>query len=188
MTMAMVQPGPKRVLVRGAAVICVLAACAATALAASSPNGKWSGTARKGFDGGKVPALPLDFKIEGSKVTLVSVGPATFRCEPWNESGVTPVVVHLPRLKGFPTEKLFDGGEYEVAFVRSGSHWKKTTNPIIPQGPEYVSLDMVLSGDRFGQVGNEITVTFGGAANGKPSQKGPLGCTGTWAGFFARPG
>jgi hypothetical protein len=178
----------KRILRRGAVVVCVLAAGAATALAASSPNGKWSGTAKKGFNGDKVPPLPVVFKLEGSKVTLVSVGPATFECEPWNESGVTPVKVHLPKLKGFPTEKLFSGGEYDYAFVHRGRHWKHTTNPIVPQGPEYVSFDVYLNGAKLGQIGNAVLVSFGGDASGKPSATGSLGCGGNWADFFARPG
>jgi hypothetical protein len=84
-----------------------------------------------------------------------------------------------------PVEKLFAGPEYQRSFVRRGSKWKTTTNPVVPQGPEYVSVAGNFIGNRFGDPDEDVIVSFGADPDGKIDPAGSLGCGGTYFGMFA---
>jgi hypothetical protein len=169
-------------------LVALLALWVPAAVAAGPKGGRWSGTATHGYNNYKVSSLPISFTFKGSTVEKLTVGPGTVDCQPWNESGFPPVKARLPKLTGFPAEKLQHGDEWDYSFVREGSKFHATTNPVIPQGPIYVGFDAYLDGDKFGQAGPVISVTFGATKSGAVSATGPLGCTGQWANWFARPG
>jgi hypothetical protein len=170
-------------------VVLVAVSVAGVALAASGPlPGTYSGTARRGNDGVREPPLHVSFVLKGTTVSKLTVGPATFGCEPRSESGVTPVSVRLPKLTGFPAEKLEEGPEYNYAFVRKGRRFVRDSNPLVPTGPVYFSFDGVPDGRKFGNGTETMSIYFGADPDGKLDVNGSLECQETYWNFFATRG
>jgi hypothetical protein len=178
---------PRRVH-RTALLALVLVLCAGTgALAAAGPvAGRYSGTGRRGNDGAAQAPLKVSFVLKGNKVNRLTVGPATFACDPRSESGVPTVKVKLPKITGFPTEKLEQGPEYNYSFVRKGKRMVSEHSILIPQGPLFFSLNGVWKGKTFGDSAEVAQIYFGADTDGKLDAKGPLECIGIYDGYFMK--
>jgi hypothetical protein len=169
------------------AFVLVAVSASGVALAASGPlAGTYSGTAVRGNDGVRLPPLHISFVVKGTTVSRLTVGPATFGCEPRSESGVKPVSVRLPKLTGFPAEKLEAGPEYTYGFVRKDHRFVRDSSALIPTGPVYFSFNGVPDGTRFGNATSAIYIYFGADPDGKLAMNGPLECQAIYWNFFAR--
>jgi hypothetical protein len=173
---------------RTALLALVLTLCAGTgALAAAGPvAGRYSGTGRKGTDRQAQAPLKISFVLKGNKVSRLTIGPATFACDPRSESGLPTVKVKLPKVTTFPTEKLEAGPEYNYSFVRKGKRMVSSHSFLIPQGPLFFSLDGIWKGKSFGDAEQVAQIYFGADTDGKVDAAGPLECIGTYDGYFMK--
>jgi hypothetical protein len=160
-----------------------LLALAAVALA-KPKNGHYAG-AGSIYDGQAKSTLPVSFTLKGNKISSLTLGPAQVPC---TGSGAVSTQT-MPKLTGFPAERLVDGGvgEYTYYFEQQNGAWSSIgSNAVHTGGDLYIEVFAAFYGSKKFESHGGIQVAYNADANGTPDPAGPLSCTGSWDGTFAK--
>jgi hypothetical protein len=166
--------------------VAILAVLAVPAFASTPAGGRYAGRGAifTGQGAAKSP-LPVAFTLRDRKITSLTLGPAKVACEGNGDQRV----VRFPKLTGFPAEPLTDGpdNEYDYYFKQTRGHFRSIGNQVPETGTDlYATVNAWFpTGNSFLSHGG-IDLQFNADANGKPDPQGPLACSGSWDGTFAK--
>ena len=111
----------------------------AVALAAGPKSGHYSGTGSI-YNGEAKSTLPISFNLKGRKLSALALGPAQLACAGGSTGQAT---LTMPKLTGFPTERLADGavGDYTYYFAQqAGAFTSIGSSGAPPHGALYVQV------------------------------------------------
>jgi hypothetical protein len=166
--------------------LAILAVLAVPAFANTPAGGRYAGRGAvfTGEGAAKSP-LPVSFTLHGRKLSSLTLGPAKVACE--GAGGQS--VITFAKLTGFPAERLTDGAdnEYDYYFKRVSGHFRSIGNQVAQTGTDlYATVNAWFpTGKSFLSHGG-IELQFNADANGTPDPAGPLVCSGSWDGTFAK--
>jgi hypothetical protein len=175
---------PMRRLLLAVAILAVLAAVPAFAKTPAGGHYAGRGAIFTG-QGAAKSALPVAFILSGRKIRSLTLGPAKVECE---GSG-SQSVIRFPKLTGFPAEPLTDGAdnEYDYYFKEVSGRFRSIGNQVAETGTNlYATVNAWFpTGNSFLSHGG-IDIQFNADADGTPDPAGPLACSGSWDGTFAK--
>jgi hypothetical protein len=159
----------------------------AAALAGGPKGGHYAGAGSIYTGQGSAKSkLPVSFTLAGRKIESLTLGPAQILCSGGSAGSAT---LTIPRLTGFPAEKLTGGavGDYTYYFEQQGGTWTSIGNNTVPAAgvPSVQVFAAFYSGKKFNSHGG-IQIQSGADANGTLDAHGAYACSGSWDRTFAK--
>jgi hypothetical protein len=165
---------------------CALAALALAATFLTIVSVALAAGPKSGHYGEAKSTLPVSFNLKGHKLSALALGPAQLACAGGSTGQAT---LTMPKLTGFPTERLVDGavGEYTYYFAQqSGAFTSIGSSAAPPHGALYIQVFAAFYGGKKFQSHGGIQIQYNADANGTPDPTGPYACSGSWDGTFAK--
>jgi hypothetical protein len=182
--LALARRFPRRRLAALLTGLLVLLLAVGVALAKAPKSGHYSG-AGSIYDGQAKSTLPVSFTLSGTKIKSLALGPAQLPCT----GGGSVTTLTMPALTGFPAERIATASddEYTYYFEQLNGAWSSIgANGTPATGAPYVQVFAAFYGGKKFESHGGIQIQYNATASGAPDATGPLSCSGSWDGTFAK--